>query len=187
MGGSTIIVFGLSGVGKTTACRVFVEHHPEYLYFQASELLRDVTNATNEQLRTADASRIIHNQRLIGAALRTRRSGRERQPVIIDAHSVIDNDQGLIRIPIDAIKQLCPTGLIFLEADPDTLYARRSRASKPRPIRSVNELAQQQEVAKETVNSYARNLGVPMVISFVTDGFDLASSIQSLFRKPLHH
>ncbi|WP_455182965.1 ATP-binding protein [Azospirillum palustre] len=180
MDGKIFIVLGLSGVGKSTACRSFVARHPEYLYVKASDLIHEASSLTFEELRTASSESILENQKLLVKALHLRRIGREDQRVIIDAHSVIDNDRDLVCIPVDVIKSLCPNGFVFLEVDAHTLLSRRMAAKKPRPLRSADELAQQQVLAKEVAFQYAKELCTPIITAVVTDDFDLEPLIRNL-------
>ncbi|MFC5356387.1 ATP-binding protein [Azospirillum himalayense] len=180
MDGKIFIVFGISGVGKTTACQSFVTRHPNYLYVRASDLLGNVTSLTSEELRTASRSHIIRTQALLADALRIHRTGQESRRVLIDAHSVIDNDRSLIRIPVDVIRSLSPNGLIFLEADADRLVEHRKASKKMRPVRSAPELARQQEIARDTVCQYACELRIPLAVGTVTNGFDIAPLILSI-------
>jgi adenylate kinase len=183
MRGNTILVFGISGVGKTTSCRLLVQRHSTYLYMSASELLRDATALDTGQLRTSAAGRILQNQSLLGAALRARREGHWDRPVLIDAHSVIDNDLELVVIPVGVIASLEPDGLILLEASPKTIAMRRAQDGSRRPQRSIEDLAIESEVAREAVVTYSRELHLPLEIGFVDEGFRLEGLVDVVTRQ----
>lgn len=170
MRGETIVVFGVSGVGKTSSCRAFVARHPEYLHLSASELLRSAATVNPATLRTAPSDQILANQRLLPGALRARREGQWERPVLIDAHSVIDNDKEIVRIPVEVIQSLVPDGMVLLETAPEIVAARRSVPGSRRPRRSVSQIAHEAEVARQAVLGYASSLEVPLEIADLRAG-----------------
>jgi adenylate kinase len=181
-----IIVFGISGVGKTTACRSFVTRHPGVLYISAGELLREATRLPVEMLRLAEPKEIIRNQLLIGAALDHRLAGRRDADVIIDAHSIIDNDREIVDVPTDAIRSLKPSGLILLEASPEEIVRRRLTDGLRRPKRSLTEVVSQMTIARKNVLGYADQLEVPLEIATVIDGYELDGAVEVVVRRAGH-
>jgi adenylate kinase len=151
MRGETIVVFGISGAGKTSSCLTFVKGNPEYLHLSASELLRGAAAADPASLRISPADQILENQKLLPSALRARREGQWHRPVLIDAHSVIDNDRELVRIPVEVIRSLDPDGLLLMEAAPEIIAARRSEPGSRRPARSIDQIVREAEVARQAV------------------------------------
>jgi adenylate kinase len=159
-----ILVFGVSGVGKTSACEAYVARHPDTLFVSASTLLKNAKQTTVEALRTAGAGEIVDNQSLLAGALARFRSGRERQPVLIDAHGVIDNDAEYVQVPLSAIEALAPERLILLEAPAIAVAKRRATAVRKRPQRSVEAINAEIEAERSAVQSYATALGLELTI-----------------------
>jgi adenylate kinase len=178
-----IVVFGLSGVGKTTACRSFTARHPEFVYISASELLSTATGLPVERLRDADAKDIVRYQSLLATALNHRLGEHRGSNVIIDGHSIIDNGREVVRIPIDVVRSLRPSGLILLEGSPDDILRRRRADGTLRPQRSPAELALQLALAKETARSYADELNVPIQFGTVNDGFELDGLVDAISQR----
>ncbi len=159
-----VIVFGLSGVGKTTFCNKIKEINPSYIHYQASALLKEATGLRSEQLRIESKHKIESNQSLLARIFRSKRDSERHKPIVVDAHSIIDNDRDLVVVPIETVRALEPTLLVFLEEDPEILVARRRHGDRYRPERSVPELRSQQQLAKEVVLDYAKNLRVPVTV-----------------------
>lgn len=173
--GACLLVFGVSGVGKTSACQAFVARHPEFLYFRASQLLSEALAATPDELRTASAERIEANQELLGHGLAARRAPQLQRPVLVDVHGVIDNDRELVQVPVRTVQSLAPDGLILLENTPDVVAARRRHDPRPRPERTLEQLAQELAAERAAVEQYARALNVPWEAAHADDGFFLES------------
>jgi adenylate kinase len=178
-----VIVFGIPGVGKTTACEGFVSRHPEFLYYPASALLSAARGKSAAALRTSDAYEIESNQKLLGQELEALRLEHPERPLLIDGHAVIDNDHQLVRVPIDAVASMRPTGLGLLEATPETVLARRRLARRDHPQRTVGAIAQEIVAERDTVLSYAEKLDLPLEIRLVSDGFLLDEMIAVLRQK----
>jgi adenylate kinase len=167
------LVFGVPGVGKTTACQAYVGRHPETLFISASSLLKAAHQTSGEALRTAGAAEIVSNQQLLGAALAAFRKGREDRPVLIDAHAVIDNDQELVRVPVETIGSLVPDRLILLEAAACTVAQRRLADLRRRPVRNLKLISDELAAERATVESYAEALGLTLLVADVKPDFRL--------------
>ncbi|WP_422395322.1 ATP-binding protein [Methylobacterium bullatum] len=175
----TIIVFGLSGVGKSTTCQQFVARHPRYTHISASRLLKDATGAHGEELRVTAESTIQSNQGRIGYALDLHRLKLNGRPIVVDAHSVIDNDQMLVPVPTQAIASMRPDAMVFLEEEPEIILQRRLKDLRQRPVRTSEELKQQQCVAKKTVIDYSNSLGIPLSIGLVRNLEDFEALLRA--------
>lgn len=178
--GSTILVFGVSGVGKTSSCEDYVRQHPEWLYLRASALLSTATGETPETLRTQTAGAIRSNQNLLGRALSAARADQQYRPVLLDAHAVIDNDKTLVEVPIAVVSDLGADGMILLEATPEDIALRRSRGLRPRPTRSIEELGREIAAESRIVDAYARKLNIPLASAVVGADFSLDPLIDKL-------
>lgn len=153
--GPVIGLFGVSGVGKSFFARELAALVPDLLHLRASELLRNAHGQSSEALRTASSEKIGANQTALLHGLVSARRGREHLPVVIDAHSLIDNDQALVPIAASAILPLGISLYAFLEEQPETIVERRRRDERRRPERTAAELFRHQEMALEICRGYA--------------------------------
>lgn len=181
MRGLCVIVFGISGVGKTTECEAYIGQHPDWMHVSASQLLREATNVSNEDLRTASADGIRANQQLLGEMLTKHRLGRESRPILIDAHAVIDNDRQLVRVPIEAVRSLSPDGMILLEA-PASLIAQRRLTGRHRPQRSIADIRRELSAERQTVRRYAKELRVPLQEGEATGSLTLDRLLKAIVK-----
>jgi len=168
--GPVVGLFGISGVGKTRFASALVELTPEVLHLQASALLRQANGLGNEALRTANRDQLVANQSALALATEQARSGQRERPLLIDAHSVIDNDVELVDVPFEAIQPLNIETYIFLRASPASIIQRRAASTRSRPLRSADELAEHQSRALVVCREYADRSGRPLVIIDVPDG-----------------
>jgi adenylate kinase len=176
----TILVFGISGVGKSTACASYIARHPNVLHTSAGALLQEAKGIDGGALRTEAARDILQNQTLLAGAVARYRSGREHADILIDAHSIIDNDHELIEVPVDIVRALGSDGLILLEASPEVVFERRRRDLRSRPARTVEELKFQMAVARKACEKYAAELQLPLEAGTVTHDQDLDALIDRL-------
>lgn len=173
-----VLVFGVSGVGKTHACADYVARHPDTLFVSASSLLKAATAESGEALRTASPANIRNNQVLLAGALAAFRAGREALPILIDAHGVIDNDREFVRIPLSAVRSLSPDRLILLEAAPALVAERRVTAARLRPQRTIEAIVREIAAERDAVKSYARALDLDLAIAEVVPGFKLDTLLE---------
>ena len=159
-----ILVFGVSGVGKTSACEAFVSRNPDVLFVSASSLLSAAKRSTPEVLRTASAADIAANQDALAGALAEFRRGRGHRPVLVDAHGVIDNDVGYVRVPLSVIEGLRPEKLVLIEAPAPVVAERRARASRRRPARTVEQIRAEIDAERSAVQHYATELNLNLNI-----------------------
>jgi adenylate kinase len=176
-------VFGISGVGKTSACETFIARHPEWLYVRASALMSEALTATPEALRTASAERITANQAVLGDRLHARRADQLDRPILVDVHGVIDNDRELVRVPLATVASLDPDGLILLEAPAHVVAARRQGDARARPRRTVPELIHEIAAEHEAVRAFAEALRLPLESASVSDDFRLDASVARLLTR----
>jgi adenylate kinase len=176
----TIIVFGISGVGKSTACASYIARHPNVLHTSAGALLQEAKGIDSDVLRTEAAQGILQNQTLLVAAVARYRLGREDADILIEAHSIIDNDHELIEVPVDIVRALRPDGLVLLEASPELVFERRQKDLRSRPARTVEELKSQMVVARKACEKYAAELKLPLEVGTVAHDQDLDALIDKL-------
>lgn len=174
-----VLVFGVSGVGKTTACESYVKRHPQWMHIRASELLSQATAKDPRSLRIGTADEIEANQALLGLQLKRRRDAVPHRPFLIDAHAVIDNDLGLVPVPLEAVRALYADALILLEAPAAIVVSRRASGDRTRPARSVEDIEIELKAEADVVRRFAQCLGLPIETGIVTENFDLAPLIAS--------
>ena len=175
-----VLVFGVSGVGKTHACADYAARHPDTLFVSASSFLQAVTAESGEALRTASPTKIRKNQERLASALAAFRAGREAIPILIAAHGVIDNDSEFVRIPLSAIQSLSPDRLILFEAEPTLVAERRAADTRTRPQRPIEDLVREIATERDAVKSYARALKLDLAIADVVPGFRIDPLLKGL-------
>jgi adenylate kinase len=176
-----VCAFGVSGVGKSTMLRNYVASHKHWLHIVASEVLSDVTQQTSETLRMAGKDRIQLNQQLAVKRIAAIRAEHGECNVLLDAHSVIDNGEELIRVPASAIKELQPNLLLLIWDDPSKIKGRRENATdRPRPERTISQIDDYQKAVHETCESYQRLLGVRLILVKAGDTESFSSAILSV-------
>lgn len=173
-----VLVFGVSGVGKTHACSDYTARHPDTLFVSASSLLKTATAESGEALRTASPAKIRNNQARLAGALAAFRAGREALPILVDAHGVIDNDSEFVRIPLSAVQSLSPDRLILLEAAPAVVAERRASDARLRPQRPIEAIVREIAAERDAVTSYARALDLDLAIADVVPGFRLDTLLE---------
>lgn len=90
--------------------------------------------------------------------------------LLLDCHVVIDTVTGLETVPSQIFRVLDLETFIFLRADPKTIFDRRSQdAERQRPSRTVDELAEAQEVAHNFAYEIASELSIPFHVVDVGD------------------
>lgn len=158
-----ILILGLSGIGKSSLIRRAAEIRIA-LHLAASNLIkaglaRRAEQATSEELRKGA---VLDNQQVLLEEFQLAVSSTDRQLVIFDGHNVIDTPTGPLEIPAGVLSQLRPDIIIFVEDDPAHIVARRAAdTARTRPLRTPQELAAHQALAKSNAETLAANLGVP--------------------------
>lgn len=180
--GSVVGLFGVSGVGKTWLASKILEASPEVLHLQASALLRRAHGVDGETLRTATRDDLHSNQSMLATAVAKARLGREAKPVLIDAHSVIDNDIELVEVPFEAIAPIGIAHYLFLAADPEVIVQRRFGAERSRPARAAAVLATHQLRAADVCQTYASRSGQPFTLLDSSEGDRVVQVALNVFR-----
>lgn len=160
-----IIVFGIAGVGKTTACKQYVSRHPDYVHLIASTLIREATGMSLAQLRAASAEQLMANQSILHDAVEQKLSEIRVSNFILDGQCVLDNGKALVVLDTADIAPFRPSGLLLLEAPPREIERRRLGDSRVRPLRTESEIKEQLLLNREAVRSYAEGLGIPFVVA----------------------
>lgn len=161
--GSVIAILGLSGSGKSYLARSIAKARPQFLHLSAGDLLRNLLHTTGEKLRTADGAAIRGNQLQLAEALAKARDGQMERPVLLEAHSFIDNDRELIDVPLEVMASLDLAGILLIDVPAAEIAARRESDTRKRPRRSVSELNRQSVRSRKLAKGYATRLRIPMI------------------------
>ena len=177
----TILVCGVSGVGKTALLTRVGDQMPQALVWRASELIGEARRTLDpEALRAMSAEEIQHSQDLLVHGICVRRASHPDRLVLLDAHSVIDSDAGLIDVPVEVIARLHPSGIIHVSDDVAGIVKRRQAdVTRVRPLRSVSELEAYQRRSLAACKRYEIELGIPLFE--ITSG-DTAGMISAIER-----
>ena len=166
------IVVGISGVGKTQLLEKIRVALPMQV-LSASSLIRCSLAQTDEQFASQDDLRtrdIDENQAALLEAFK-RRVDPNKTLIILDAHVTIDTPEGLSHISSNIFREIDPDFIVFVEDDPRRIHRNREcDTSRSRPERSVDFLANQQEIAISAARNIAEDLSIP--IHFVNGGDD---------------
>jgi adenylate kinase len=177
---NVVAVFGISGVGKTTACKAFVKRNPEVVYVSASDVLGKLGRVGGERLTRLSKEEVLENQALLEEGLPKVVSCFEGRTLLLDAQNVIDNGVELIELPSTTLRALHPRGMILLEADAADVYQRRIRDVRSRPARTCAEIRSQIQLIHLVTTRYADELKIPIVFELVTEGFEIDAAVNSI-------
>ena len=161
-------MFGLSGVGKsTTVAQVVSAADGLAESVNAGDLIgrqrRGVGGA--DRLRMLGAAEILSNQELLVEELAVERRVPGPPVLLLDGHCVVDNGAELVSIPVDVVKRLRMSAVVYLTAGSGEIRARRRLdASKGRPDVDEAELSRHQESGLAACTSYSVELGLPMMV-----------------------
>lgn len=159
-----ILICGVSGVGKTRMARAFVSKHPSTVALSAGTIIGEARKINDpEFLRQLPVDEIDKNQQLLVAGFERLRSSLSADLILLDAHTVIDTEHGLHTLPREVFKGLRPDGVIHVEADPADIYKQRELdRQRQRPVRSVANISEYQEMSRNRAREVAENLLVWM-------------------------
>ena len=177
-----ILVLGVSGVGKSTACSKAVSANPSLLHLRASRLLCEATGQTADALRLSSSDDVESNQQLLAVALDRKVAMLQHTTVLLDGHAVIDNDRTLIRISTRAVEALKPNGILLVEASPAVILQRRASDRRRRPLRTIEDLEQEIKAERDAVFGYRQALDVPLEIVWAEPTARLEPQLSALLR-----
>jgi adenylate kinase/deoxycytidine triphosphate deaminase len=159
-----VCVFGVSGVGKSHLVRSLVAEMRGWVQVTAGELLQQATKVEGNSLRTADRSKILRNQQLFAGAFASAKRQYSGTNLLVDAHSVINNDQEIVRVPVETVDSIGPELLVFVCDEPENIARRRLQdTDRDRPARSAQQIAEEQRIALENCEHFAAVLNVPLL------------------------
>ena len=169
MTNKTVMLAGISGVGKTT----FLNRLTSELSFQhltAGSLIsmaRAVKTNERDELRFSD---IEENQRLLIHGLHLARD-RNASLVILDGHVVIHTASGLEAINPEVFRALGINAILHLVGKTKQILENRAKEiSRNRPRLSPQELEQHQSFSLLTASELSRTLDIPWLKITSADG-----------------
>lgn len=139
-----IALFGVAGSGKSTLTKELVSTNPEYVGLSASTLLKQIGRPV-EISKIGSDSLSINQQQLITAYASLKQAN---ENTIVEFHAVIETENKEFWVPIEALRQLNPDLIFFINANPaDVFYRRTHDKSKFRKIISESEISKLQTMA----------------------------------------
>ncbi|MGV2111672.1 AAA family ATPase [Agrobacterium salinitolerans] len=170
-----IIVFGVSGVGKTTACAEYANQNHDVIHSSASGLLR----LHRETAGTRTIDEVMQDQYTLVDLVCALRAETRASLMLLDAHSHIVVSGGKIMIPADIIAAMNPSGLIFFKATVDVVFNRRALRGDIIDI-DPQEIERSQENSLRATQSYAAQIPCKLSVVEASQGGDLTGAIRDL-------
>ncbi|MCO5085187.1 MAG: ATP-binding protein [Rhizobiaceae bacterium] len=170
-----MIVFGVSGVGKTTVCAEYASGNDDVVHFSASALLR----LHRETAGTRSTNEVIQDQHVLVDMVNVIRSETPVSLMLLDAHSLVYVGGHEVIIPADVIAAMKPDGLIFFKASGETISERRLSRGDTRNV-VPQEIEKSQTNALRAAESYAELLPCRLLVIDASHGTDLGEAIRFL-------
>ncbi len=157
----TVLIFGVSGVGKSTLISNFVSSHKEWSHLQAGTLLKESLKFDRDELRLVSGGEIRSNQDVLVHSFRQKIESDNLTHVLFDGHSVINNGTSIVKIPLEVIKAFEASAIIFIEASPEEIIIRREKdKTRKRAILSAEDIRDEQAIALIYSGETAESLGI---------------------------
>jgi adenylate kinase len=167
MSRAIILVFGPSGVGKTTIIRQFIQSHPNFIHFSSGTLIdSNISDAQRDLLRLSSREQILSNQLHLTQNFQKLVQENKNKNIIFDGHCTIDNGHEFIDIPFEVIDRLHPSKIVFMNADYSEIIAQRKRDTS-RPLRSIDSIEHIERFVQQSINTakkYAKKMDIPFVV-----------------------
>lgn len=188
-----VAVFGIPGVGKTSTIWRTLQKYPQCISLSVSRLIAESTATKNptDNLRTKLKNQILESQNIAIQGIKKVSQTYPRKLILVDAHSVIDNDQELIRIPIRVVESFEPSILVFIYDEPAQIRTRRQGDKKRmRADRTVDQITAEQSTALDTCREYSLSLQIRLCEIKAGDTISLGQVIEQqlqTFKMKLSH
>lgn len=177
LGTKLLMVFGVSGIGKTTACVEYARLHENVVHFSASKLLGLDRSSAGER----SANEMLQDQRKLVELVRAARASTSARLMLLDAHSVVIVGGRQLIVPTDVIGAMEPDGFIFLEAAAEAVSRRRlARGDQGAHVSDIESVQRAQTAALRAVEGYSETLGCALSIVRADQPVDLADEIEKL-------
>jgi len=150
-----VVVSGVPGVGKTTVVTAglrMVEGRLNVALVTYGTVMFEIAQrrklvSSRDELRKLPIRVQREVQRLAGERIAAMS---ESQLVVVDTHTLIRTEDGfLIGLPIWVAEALRPASIVLIEADPESITARRARdATRNRDRQLVSDIAEHQRLCR---------------------------------------
>lgn len=159
---SIIVACGLSGVGKTYLINTFLGANPHAARLSAGAIIAEARKITDpEFLRRLPVNELDRSQQLLIAGFPNMLSALNARLLLLDAHTVIDNSDELYVVTDAVFAALAPDGIIHVEAEPSVIARQRQMdVERVRPFRSIQVLAEHQQISARRAQEVAARLNV---------------------------
>jgi len=181
----TVVVCGIAGVGKSSLISSALAQFPMATSWRASEIIGVARGIEDpEMLRALPANEILLNQELLVKGYRELRRTYPDVLVLLDAHSIVDSESGLIEIPSVVVGELGPVCIIHIYDNVDRILERRlADKGRTRPARSPEQLSEYQQRSIAACDRYSESLHVPVAHISSGDVEGFAKVIRECVRK----
>lgn len=178
------LIFGISGVGKTTIINKYISKRIGVLCVSASGLLKEYYNInSSDGLRKLPSGNILENQYIICEQFSNYLQNQNGATVIFDGHNIIDNDSGIFVVPLDIAKKLSPDIIVTIYAPEEKILEQRIRDTlRVRPVRNLGQLKSQIDLSIKVSEEYAEALGIRHVRIRSDDFGSLSNELDILFK-----
>lgn len=174
----TVILVGLSGIGKSTfanalAKRVNIE------VLSASEIIRRTLEAETKRKWTKEEMRLANTETMQKALIKGFKSHRQNgdTPILVDAHTIIDKGTHIEIVKPEFFQSLGADLIVHLTASPEEILARREAdTNRLRPSLNIKELASQQTQSIEQAAQIGIEICKPS-IRIENDAYDKVAKI----------
>jgi len=176
-------VFGISGVGKTTLVERVVAGRVGWARVSAGSFVQDIRpGLTRDALRASAGEEFHENQMAIVEGLHRLRAGLNVEVLLFDGHLVIDNGWDLVEVPLDVVRRLELSAVVFIEDVPETIVERRAAdGGRERAERSEEHIANEQSTSRRVASSYAYALAVPFASFMPTEHLEVVAFVKGLW------
>ena len=173
-----VLVFGVSGVGKSTLCKAVVKKVSGFARLSIGELL-------SEELffeRGAGRDAVLRRQRKMPPLI-NRRASIQNFTLLLEGHPIVSSEVGPVRVPTEVVAQLQPAALLMLYAKPDVILARQIRRGDRINSFRYEKIQYRQSAIMGQTMAYAKQLALPMLSVNITSKREVSSEILTLLRQ----
>lgn len=164
-----IVVTGIPGVGKTTVMQKAAEG-VDITFVTFGSVMIDIAKELN-LVKDRDEMRKLSLQQQKELQIKTAEKVGKMKNVIVDTHCTVKTPKGYMPgLPAWVLKELNPTAIVIVEADPQEIFNRRAKdATRNRDPDSVEKIAEHQMMNRAAAMSYATLTGATVKIVFNHD------------------
>ncbi|HER45610.1 MAG TPA: adenylate kinase [Thermoplasmatales archaeon] len=164
-----IVVTGIPGVGKTTVMQKAAEGM-DISFVTFGSVMIDIAKEL-KLVKDRDEMRKLTLDQQKQLQIKTAEKVGKMKNVIVDTHCTVKTPKGYMPgLPEWVLKQLHPTAIVIVEADPQEIYNRRARdTTRNRDPDTVEKIAEHQMMNRAAAMSYATLTGATVKIVYNHD------------------